>query len=148
MLAFAGPGSEVVRTGVKAGLGVVESGLLGAFAVMCLVVSGVCVWQLIRVQNKRVADQKQLNDHMERAREKMEGLIEKMTEAFSGHRAALDRLTEAEKAQTETLRDLASKFEGVRTTMDSVIRDAVRNPYKRSYTPTSTSKPPPRGDRP
>lgn len=145
MLAFSGPTDDAAGVVVKSGLGIVESGLLGSFAILCLVVSGVCVWQLIRVQNKRVGDQKQLNEHMEKARERMEGLIEKMTEAFSGHRAALDRLNETEKLQTETMRNLASKFEGMQTTMDSVIRDAVRNPYKRSYTPSST-KPPPRGD--
>lgn len=144
MLAFTGPATDATKVVVESGLTIIESSLLGAFTILCMAVAGVCIWQLIRVQNNRVTDQQQLNTHMEKAREKMEGLIEKMTEAFAGHKAALEKLNETERLQTETMRGLASKFEGMRTTMDSVIRDAVRNPHKRSYTPGSGSSAPPR----
>lgn len=123
---------------------IVKDSVLGALLVVAV---GLCVWAVLRlssVQNKRVADQKQMNERMEKSQEKMASLIEKMTDAFTGHKAALDRLSDTEKSQTETMVHLCSKMEGVQSTIDSVVRDAVRRAPRRSYTPGS-GRPPTRG---
>lgn len=119
-LALYGPTAEAAELAGKSGLSVLESSLLGAIAVLSLVVAAFSVWKLNRVQNERVADQKQLNERMEKAFERQESLVEKMTGTFSGVKNALDNLTQTGKDTQSLLRE----FKG---TMDGVIRDAVRS---------------------
>ena len=139
MLALA-QSKEVVEVAAKSGLTILETSLLGAFAILCLAVAVVAVWQLIRVQNKRVCDQQKLNDHMEKARERMEGLIEKMTAAFAGHKAALEQLSRTEQQQTDSLKQVGEGLTKVQTTLDSVIRDAVRGRPRSSSPPRGTPR--------
>ena len=123
---------------------IIKDSVLGALLVIAV---GLCVWAVLRlnsVQNKRVADQKQMNDRMEKSQEKMAGLIEKMTEAFAGHKAALEKLADTERSQTDTMVKLCGEMRGLQGTVDSVIRDAVRRSSPRSYTPSS-GRPPSRG---
>jgi uncharacterized membrane-anchored protein YhcB (DUF1043 family) len=117
-LALLGPGTEAAELAGKSGLSVMESSLLGAIAILSLVVAIFSVWKLNRVQNERVADQKQLSERMEKASERQEKLVEKMTGTFAGVKNALDNLTQTEKDTQFVLRDLKSS-------MDGVIRDAV-----------------------
>lgn len=142
MLAWLQP--KVAEEAAGDALGVViKDGVLGALLIIAV---GLCVWAVMRlnsVQNKRVEDQRLMNERMEKSQDRMAGLIEKMTEAFTGHKAALDRLSESEKSQTETMVKLCSKMEGMQGTVDSVIRDAVRG--RRSYTPSSM-RPPTKGE--
>lgn len=128
-LALYGPTAEAAELAGKSGLSVLESSLLGAIAVLSLVVAIFSVWKLNRVQNERVADQKQLSERMEKAFERQESLVEKMTSTFSGVKNALDNLTQTGKDTQSLLRELKGS-------MDGVIRDAVR-----SRNPSS----PPRG---
>jgi septal ring factor EnvC (AmiA/AmiB activator) len=136
MLAFLQP--KVVEEAATSAVAViVRESFLGAFAVLCLVLCVAAAWLLVRVQNQRTQDLKQMSDKMEKSQDQMAQLIGKMTEAFLGHKAALKRLTDTEKVQTETMQNMVSKMEGMRTTIDSVIRDAVRAPRPPRYTPSS-----------
>ena len=119
-----GPAAEAAELAGKSGLSVIASGLLGSIAVLSLLVAIFAVWMLNRVQNERVADQKQLSERMEKASERQEKLVEKMTSTFSGVKNALENLTQTEKDTQAFLRELKGS-------MDGVIRDAVR----RSSTP-------------
>ena len=119
LLLLAGPAAEAAELAGKSGLNILESSLLGAIAVLSLVVAIFSVWKLNRVQNERVADQKQLSDRMEKASERQEKLVEKMTSTFSGVKNALDNLTQTEQQTQGLLRSMQQS-------MDGVIRDAVR----------------------
>jgi len=118
LAALMGPAVEAAELAGKSGLSIIASGLLGSIAVLSLLVAIFAVWMLNRVQNERVADQKQLNDRMEKASERQEKLVEKMTGTFAGVKNALDNLTQTEKDTQAFLRDLKGS-------MDGVIRDAV-----------------------
>ena len=86
------PPQEVVDVGVKAGLSIIESSILGAFAILCLGIAGVCLWITMRTQNARVADQKAMS-------EKMEGLIREQGAFNSTTTAAIQKLNENESEQ-------------------------------------------------
>jgi len=124
LAAWIGPAAEAVELAGKSGLSIIASSLLGAITVLSIIVTIFAVWMLNHVQNERVADQKQLSERMEKASERQEKLVEKMTGTFAGVKNALDNLTQTEKDTQAFLREL-------KTSMDGVIRDAVR----RSSTP-------------
>lgn len=112
LLAMDGPVAEAAKLAGKSGLTIIESSLLGAITVICVIVTILAAWRLNKVQNDRVADQKQMS-------EKAEKLISGMTSTFSGVKNALDNLTQTEQQTQILLRSLQQSIEGV-------IRDAVR----------------------
>ena len=90
---------RVLDTGVKAGLSIVESSLLGAFAVLCMTLAVFCVWLTFRTQNARISDQKALS-------EKLEALIEKQADFNTKTTVAIEKLNESERQQVTLLTEL------------------------------------------
>lgn len=103
---------DAVEAGVKAGLTVLESSILGAIAILAITISTWAVYKLSKVQDKRVADQVAMNDKMER-------LIEKMTTAFSEMNNSLYNLVQAEK-------DGQALMSALKTSVDGIIMEAIR----------------------
>ncbi len=100
------PPGEVVTVGVKAGLSVLESSLLGAFAILCMFVAMISVWLTFRTQNARVADQKQVVD-------KMEGLIKEQGQFNTTTSAAITKLNENEQTQNTLLTTLGTHMQTI-----------------------------------
>jgi cell division protein FtsL len=97
---------KVLDTGVKAGLSIVESSLLGAFAVLCLTVAVFCVVLTFRTQNARVADQKALS-------EKLEALIEKQADFNTKTTSAIEKLNDSERQQVTLLTELKLQMQNI-----------------------------------
>jgi hypothetical protein len=122
MLAFAS--EEVVGVGVKAGLSILESSILGAIAILAIAITGWAIFKLSHVQDLRVADQKAIND-------KMEKLIEKMTTAFSEINNTLGNLVTSDK-------DSQGVLLGLKGSLDGVIMEAIRRSGGGTYPPGRT----------
>lgn len=110
---------EAASTGAKAGLTLIESSILGAVAVLTIVVAFFAIWKLLKVQEKisevhdqRVEDQKQMSV-------RMESLTEKLITTFSKMENALTNLTQAEK-------DGQALLQAMKASQESVILEAVR----------------------
>lgn len=103
---------EVAGTGAQAGLNVIEWGVVGAILILSVAINIFAVYKLSKVQDLRVRDQQRMSD-------KIQGLTEKMTAAFSGMKNSLDNLTQAEK-------DGQTVLQALKQSLDTVIRDAVR----------------------
>jgi len=114
-------GAQAADAASKAGLSVVESSLLGAIAVLSLLVAIFSVWRLNVVQNLRVEDQRKMSERMEK-------LTEKLTTTFSEFSNTMTNLNQTEKDGQQLLRELKSS-------VDSVVLEAVRRggsvPYSR-----------------
>ena len=97
---------DTVQAGVKAGLSLLESSLLGAFSVMCLGMAVAAVWLNYKTQNARVADQKAMVD-------KMEALIREQGQFNTGTTAAIQKLSESEQRQFSVLTGVQSQLQTI-----------------------------------
>jgi hypothetical protein len=113
-----------VGVGVKAGLSILESSILGAIAILAIAITGWAIFKLSHVQDLRVADQKAIND-------KMEKLIEKMTTAFSEINNTLGNLVTSDK-------DSQGVLLGLKGSLDGVIMEAIRRSGGGTYPPGRT----------
>lgn len=100
------PPGDAVGVGVKAGLSIIESSLLGSFAVLCLSMAIVSIWLAFKTQNARVADQKQMVD-------KMEGLIKEQGQFNTTTSAAITKLNENEQAQITLLTGMSTQLQTI-----------------------------------
>jgi len=103
----------------QAASSLIGQGVLGTLVVL---VGGACFWLVLqwkKVQNDRIQDRDKMS-------EKMENLITKMTTAFGEMGKSIDNLTKITNDSHVALSQLTS-------TMDSVIREAVRG--YRKYSP-------------
>ena len=103
---------EAVVVGGKAGLSLIESGILGSVVVIAILVAIGAIVMLIRVQNQRVQDQKAMSTRMEK-------LTEKMITTFSEMKNALENLTRAEK-------DGQTLLQAMKISQDTLILEAIR----------------------
>jgi hypothetical protein len=91
MLGFlAGPAVEGAKY-IEPALSTLEKSVIGAILIVSWAITILSVWTLIRVQNKRVDDQKELSN-------KLDKTTGKMTSAFEKMQSALQALTNAEQA--------------------------------------------------
>lgn len=103
---MSGPGAEAAELAGRSGLTLLESSLLGAIAVLSLLVAIFAVWKLNRVQNERVEDQKQMSERMEK-------LADRLVSTFSETNSALQNLTQAEVQGQALMQQLKSSIDGV-----------------------------------
>lgn len=106
------PPQEAVDVGVKAGLSIVESSILGAFAMLCLTVAALCLWVTMRTQDSRVADQKAMAN-------KMEGLIREQGTFNSTTTAAIQKLNGSEQEQLQ-------KLAGIQTQLSTITSGLMK----------------------
>lgn len=120
-LLSAAQAAEATETGVRAGLSVIESGVLGALLVLSV---GLNVWviaTLIKLQNSRIDDK--TSDS-----KRIESLNEKLITAFSGMKNSLDNVNETSKAA-------ASGLQAVKNSIDNVILLAVQGRASQLHNP-------------
>jgi flagellar biosynthesis/type III secretory pathway M-ring protein FliF/YscJ len=120
------PPDAAIAPVAKAGLSVAESGLLGALVVIFLGIAIFAVVALYRAQNQRVDDQKQLNYQSQKNTEKTAEIIEKFNTAFAGFKTALEKQDANQQESYRLLEALSAAVQATRSTVDSVLRDAVR----------------------
>jgi len=75
--------------------------ILGALLLLSWLISTAAIWQLIRVQNARVQDQKDMSDRLERINNKLATAFEK----FQGAVLALERAEETGQQAVVLLKD-------------------------------------------
>lgn len=75
--------------------------VMGALLLLSWVITVVAIWQLIKVQNARVQDQKEMSDRLERTNAKMATAFEK----FQGAVAALEQAEETGQQAVALLKD-------------------------------------------
>lgn len=85
-------------------LSTLEKSVIGALLVVSWGIAIVAIWQLIKVQNARVEDQKASNA-------KTEKLIDKMTTALSEMKGALDGLKRAEESGQLIIQSMKQSFD-------------------------------------
>jgi flagellar biosynthesis/type III secretory pathway M-ring protein FliF/YscJ len=148
LLAAADPGGSVVESAAYV---IVRDSSFGALLLVAIVAVFMLVKQLIRLHEKRISDLKSLNAHVEAREDKAEKLMEKMTEAFSQFKSALERMNSTEQQQTATMNTLADVVRKADSTIDSVLREHARTAahasagYRRRTPPPGVSEPPRRG---
>lgn len=106
---------------------IIRESVLGALLLLAVVGLYLLMRRLLSVQDQRVADQVRANELMERSREKTAALMEQVTTASIGTNNALDRLTDVQSDQVRAIAELRSSQQSIQTTIDSVIREAVRS---------------------
>ena len=113
------PGADkAIELGVKAGLTVVESSILGAFAILALGVGVAGVWLAFRTQNARVDDQKKLS-------EKIEALINEQNKLNTSTTLALSQLNSSGQQHNAALGAINTNLTALHTTMSSIMQGLV-----------------------
>jgi hypothetical protein len=118
LLALAGELKDATQVAQQAGLGLVQTGVLGCVLVLSLGLNVLCVWKLIQVQDKRVSDKEQDTQRMASLNSAATTAITSLTSAFTD-------LERSDQNQVQVL-------QGVKNSLDTVILQAVT---RRSYTP-------------
>lgn len=90
----------------KAGITLVESGVLGALLVVSVLANVALVWLAFRTMNKRVEDTKKIAD-----------LTEKMVTTFAEVNGTLDNMEQSDKTQAAALQGLASTMNSILLSM-------------------------------
>jgi hypothetical protein len=107
---------------------------IGAVLVVAVTVAVVAVWQLIRVQNARVEDQKAMSTSSAQ-------LTEKLLEAFGKFSGALDRLKEAETGSQRVTSDLKAAVTAMTNQLNLLLVSfGPGAPGPRSRTPSGMKR--------
>ncbi len=122
MLLFAADlGKEAAQVGVRAGLTVLESSILGAITLVSTLLTVWAIWKLSKVQDQRVSDLEKQND-------KMQELVMKMTGTFAEVSKSLDSMGEAADSSERALGELKSAVNGVVMEAVRSLRSHYRDP--------------------
>jgi predicted lipoprotein len=96
-------------------LDVLAQTVLGSVLVVVLIVAVAAIYTLIKVQNARVEDQKEMSERLERTNAKM-------VDAFSGFQTALTGLEKAEDTSQQAIQFLRDQVVGLSTRIDGCPR--------------------------
>jgi uncharacterized protein YlxW (UPF0749 family) len=116
---------EVVEKLAEPALGVVAQTALGAITLVMTAVAVFAVYKVIAVQDKRAADAKESSERIEK-------IIDKITEFQTETRRTIDSLVLAENAAKDLSREQTTMLTQIKQTLDTTIRDAIL----RRHTPT------------
>lgn len=122
---------------------IVKDSVFGALLIVAVVLLIWLVRRVLAIQDLRVQDQKDMSARLEKSQEKQGALIEKMTEAFGAFKNTVEKLNQTQEMSRGATNDLVAAVRSLQSTVDSVLRDAVRSPYRRSQSPTGTPVPRP-----
>ncbi len=126
--------SSVAGAAFSQGLSILAQTILGAIAIVCMVVSGFSVWKLSRVQDKRAEDAVASSG-------RVEAINDKMARAFAEMTKTLDSLVRAEENGQRLQQDQMNLLQQMKNSLDTTIRDAVLGGrYHRAY-PSGSSPP-------
>lgn len=138
--AVADGGKTVESVAGIAAYSIVRDSVFGALLIVAVVLLIWLVRRVLAIQDLRVQDQKDMSARLEKSQEKTGEIIVKMTEAFSTFKSAVDKFNQTQELNWEATSDLTSTVRSLQGTVDSVVRDAVRGPY-RSSSRSGTSTP-------
>ena len=113
------PATHAAEVVGQAGLTVVESSLLGAFAGLCLAIAVVAIIVAWKTQNLRVSDQKKLSD-------KLEGLYQQQSTCTANTTVALEKLAVVEEKQSSLLEAILQKQESCNDSIGNLVAGLVR----------------------
>lgn len=136
-LAFINLGPSELQQPVVEGLSIVAQTLLGGIAIFGVLIAVLSVWKLIGVQES-------YTDRSDKQSEKMEKLVENMTNTVSKFDKTIDRLIESERHSQEVQQDHMNLLGQMKQAIDTALRDAIialsRN-SGRSYSSPSIPRP-------
>jgi len=89
--------------------------VLGALLIITVLVAVAAIYVLVRVQNDRVKDHKEMSD-------KLEASHSKMVEAFSAFRSTIVSLEETEKSSRDVMQAMRDKLVELSTVISSCPR--------------------------
>jgi uncharacterized protein Yka (UPF0111/DUF47 family) len=144
MTLAAAPGDSVVETAAYV---IVRDSSFGALLLLAIIAVFLLVKQLMKLHEKRISDLKSVNTHVEAREDKAERLMERMTEAFTSFRSALDQMNSTGQSQTNAVNNLVEVVRKLDSTTDSVLREHARIAaawYRRSPTPPPGYSDPPK----
>jgi hypothetical protein len=101
---------EVVQASEPA-LSTLAQTLLGALLIIAVLIALAAIYALFRVQNARVADQKEMIDRLDTANSKMAGVLTKFTNTLGNLEEAEKEDTKATYAMRDEVNRLATKIE-------------------------------------
>ena len=131
--------SKVADVATSALSTIVNNSILGALLVVAVCAIGLLIKRLLAVQDLRVADQVRANEIMERNREKSATLMEQYTKASNEVNSAVERFTDVQGDTLRTIGSLQTAIASLQSTLDSVIRDAVRGNRPRDPAPSEST---------
>lgn len=111
---------------------IIKEGVMGALLVVSVALLVFLVRRVLAVQDMRVEDQKKMSDRLERSQERQSALIEKMTQAFTSFESAVDKMNQTQQLSSASVTALLAEVGKLQSTVDSVVRDAVRKPTSRT----------------
>jgi septal ring factor EnvC (AmiA/AmiB activator) len=114
------------KEAIKPAVDTLSQTFLGAISIICIAVAVASVVLALRVANARTADQKQLREDYRKDLEKNEKVIDKMLTTFSGMKAALDQLKEAERGGQQAMAALKTSNDDIKNTLQLLIIQGVR----------------------
>ena len=82
-------------------LSTLTQSILGALLLLSWIIAAAAIWQLIKVQNARVQDQKEMSDRLERTNAKMSSAFEK----FQGAVESLEKAEQTGQQAVSLLKD-------------------------------------------
>lgn len=129
------PVVKEVAKAAQPALSTVAQTVLGAVCLLCMVVTCVAIWQLIRVQNARASDQQQFREEYRALVDQNAKLFDKMGTAVSGLKEVISALTEQEKGSQSVLTQLKGTLDGVQQTMTQLLLLQGRRMSPPSSTP-------------
>lgn len=102
----------MAKVGGKAGLSLLEYGVLGVVLLLSLVINVAAVWKLSKVQDKRVEDQNKTNERLENLNTKTLEVLGKLT-------AVVESVDKSSGVQTAVL-------QGVKSSVDTLLAQGRR----------------------
>ena len=118
-----GSAAEAAVEAVRPALSVLEKSVIGAVLIVALALMVASIIALIRVQNARVADQKEASERLESSRDKM-------VEAFGKFKGTLEALERSEDTSQKALQALSRDVSSMSGKVDLLI--ALRGQGHRS----------------
>lgn len=109
---------EIVQKLAEPALGVVAQTALGAITLVMTAVAVFAVYKVIAVQDKRAADAKESSERIEK-------IIDKITEFQTETRRTIDSLVLAENAAKDLSREQSMLLTQIKQSLDTTIRDAI-----------------------
>lgn len=132
---LADPIPNAAKDAIGQGLSTLAQTILGAICVVCIGITVLAVWKLLKVQEKAA-------DRAEKATQLMADATNNMTKAFTTFEGTIDQLIDTQKADQQLQREQMSLLQQMKNSIDTIIRDAVLSLRMRSGSPVPSTTPP------
>jgi preprotein translocase subunit YajC len=103
----AAEGAGAVAQIAQPALGTLEKSVIGALLVISWLISGVLLWQLIKCQNARTSEQKEMRENSDKT-------TDKVITALTGFAGTLDKQADGDESMKQVMM-------GMKTTLDLLL---------------------------